>query len=714
MRTIIFYFLALLIFCSSPILAQDTAFYSNPKENLLIGKNISWLEDNGNKLTVQQVLKSTNFSPVKKIDAPSLPINLSHYWVKMIIANRSGSNNLTLDLEYPTIDSVTFISLLPSGEFDKVITGEFIPYFQRPFKHQNYIFNLNLAPGEARMYLLNVSASEPMQLPLIVGTYKTISEDISTKDLLFGLYAGIIIVMFLYNMFLFFTVRDKAYFYYIGYILFVGLTQACLQGYATRFFYPSSFYLANAMQVWVPALSGIFSILFINNFLQVKTHTPLLYRILVGFLIIYFGIIATSISGNFLLSTQIMQLAVTVLALVVYITAIKISLKGYRPAKIFLIAWTIFIAAVVVFVLRSNGVVPYNAFSYYAMEVGSVVEVVLLSIALADKINLFRKEKEDSQEQALTALKENERIIREQNVILEKKVGERTHELKLSNDELNKAMHELKEAETQLVESEKMASLGQLTAGIAHEINNPINFVASNVKPLNRDVKILLETVDMMEKIVKEQSPEQYKIIANYKSEIDYDYLKEEIDQLLSGIGEGASRTAEIVKGLRIFSRLDEDTLKKADINEGMESTLVITNNLLNNLIKVNRVYGNIPLIECYPGKLNQVFLNMISNAVYAIKKRFGENDGGELTIATSSDDSFIYVKIKDNGTGMDENTKKRLFEPFFTTKDVGEGTGLGLSIAYNTINKHNGLILIESQIGVGTEFTIKLPLSQK
>ena len=714
MRTIIFYFLALLIFCSSPILAQDTAFYSNPKENLLIGKNISWLEDNGNKLTVQQVLKSTNFSPVKKIDAPSLPINLSHYWVKMIIANRSGSNNLTLDLEYPTIDSVTFISLLPSGEFDKVITGEFIPYFQRPFKHQNYIFNLNLAPGEARMYLLNVSASEPMQLPLIVGTYKTISEDISTKDLLFGLYAGIIIVMFLYNMFLFFTVRDKAYFYYIGYILFVGLTQACLQGYATRFFYPSSFYLANAMQVWVPALSGIFSILFINNFLQVKTHTPLLYRILVGFLIIYFGIIATSISGNFLLSTQIMQLAVTVLALVVYITAIKISLKGYRPAKIFLIAWTIFIAAVVVFVLRSNGVVPYNAFSYYAMEVGSVVEVVLLSIALADKINLFRKEKEDSQEQALTALKENERIIREQNVILEKKVGERTHELKLSNDELNKAMHELKEAETQLVESEKMASLGQLTAGIAHEINNPINFVASNVKPLNRDVKILLETVDMMEKIVKEQSPEQYKIIANYKSEIDYDYLKEEIDQLLSGIGEGASRTAEIVKGLRIFSRLDEDTLKKADINEGMESTLVITNNLLNNLIKVNRVYGNIPLIECYPGKLNQVFLNMISNAVYAIKKRFGENDGGELTIATSSDDSFIYVKIKDNGTAMDENTKKRLFEPFFTTKDVGEGTGLGLSIAYNTINKHNGLILIESQIGVGTEFTIKLPLSQK
>ena len=314
------------------------------------------------------------------------------------------------------------------------------------------------------------------------------------------------------------------------------------------------------------------------------------------------------------------------------------------------------------------------------------------------------------------ALQENERIIREQNVILEGKVEERTYELKLSNDDLSKAMKELKEAESQLVESEKMASLGQLTAGIAHEINNPINFVTSNVKPLNRDVRILLEAVDTLGKMALEELPvvEKQKKIQAYKDELDFDYLKEEIDQLLGGIGEGAARTAEIVKGLRIFSRLDEDDLKKANINEGLESTLVISNNLLNNLIKVEKNYSGLPLIECYPGKLNQVFLNIISNAIYAIKKRFGDTEGGVLSISTSFDETNLFIKIADNGTGMDENTRKKLFEPFFTTKDVGEGTGLGLSIAYNTIIKHNGQIEVNSELGKGTEFILILPLIQK
>jgi len=141
---------------------------------------------------------------------------------------------------------------------------------------------------------------------------------------------------------------------------------------------------------------------------------------------------------------------------------------------------------------------------------------------------------------------------------------------------------------------------------------------------------------------------------------------------------------------------------------------LIITNNLLSNLIKVEKVYGNLPAVECYPGKLNQVFLNIISNGVYAIKKKFGEQNGGQLTITTYHDEENVFIKIADNGTGMDENTKKKLFEPFFTTKDVGEGTGLGMSIAYNTINKHNGQIKVHSEIGVGTDFILILPLIQK
>jgi signal transduction histidine kinase len=226
----------------------------------------------------------------------------------------------------------------------------------------------------------------------------------------------------------------------------------------------------------------------------------------------------------------------------------------------------------------------------------------------------------------------------------------------------------------------------------------------------------MIEAIEELEQIIKSGIPraEKQKRIEEYKLEIDYEYLKIEIDQLLTGISEGAGRTAEIVKGLRIFSRLDEDDIKKADINEGLDSTLIITNNLLNNSIKIIKNYSNLPLIECYPGKLNQVFLNIISNGVYAVRKKYADKDGGEITIATKADEDYINISIADNGIGMDENTKKRLYEPFFTTKDVGEGTGLGMSIAYNTIIKHNGYINIISELGVGTEFIIKLPLIQK
>ena len=170
----------------------------------------------------------------------------------------------------------------------------------------------------------------------------------------------------------------------------------------------------------------------------------------------------------------------------------------------------------------------------------------------------------------------------------------------------------------------------------------------------------------------------------------------------------------ETVPGERPRIAVEAVDIKKANINEGLESTLIITNNLLSNTIRVEKNYGNIPLIECYPGKLNQVFLNIISNGVYAIRKKFGDNDGGIVTITTSTDDTYLLVTIGDNGTGMDEQTKKRMFEPFFTTKEVGEGTGLGMSIAYNTINKHNGQIIINSELGKGTDFIIKLPLVQK
>jgi signal transduction histidine kinase len=232
---------------------------------------------------------------------------------------------------------------------------------------------------------------------------------------------------------------------------------------------------------------------------------------------------------------------------------------------------------------------------------------------------------------------------------------------------------------------------------------------------LKRDIAVLVEMIDQIEVVSKEEiSKEEKQLkINSLKKSNDYDYLKSEIDHLIKGINEGASRTAEIVKGLRVFSRLDEDDLKRADINEGLKSTIVIINHLLNNIIEVETHFANLPMIECYPGKLNQVFLNIMSNAIYAIQKKWVNEKGGKLIIETTDGDNNIIIKISDNGTGMDENTKKKIFDPFFTTKDVGEGTGLGMSIAYNTIKKHNGTIEVFSEQNQGASFIITLPFLQ-
>jgi len=280
--------------------------------------------------------------------------------------------------------------------------------------------------------------------------------------------------------------------------------------------------------------------------------------------------------------------------------------------------------------------------------------------------------------------------------------------LKMQNEELELTMNQLKETENQLVQSEKMASLGQLTAGVAHEINNPVNFVMANVNPLSKDVDDLLEIMKKYDETIKRlELHEKFTEVEKIKKELEYESLLEEIRNLLKGIEEGGKRTADIVKGLRNFSRLDENEMKLASINEGIESTLLMLKNDFKNRIDVEKNYGSLPDVYCFPGKLNQVFMNILSNAGQSIENK------GQIFIKTFNDEKNVYISFKDTGKGMNEETKNKIFDPFFTTKDVGKGTGLGLSISYGIVKDHNGEIEVKSEIDKGTEFLIKLPLKQ-
>ncbi|UII34581.1 ATP-binding protein [Fulvivirga ulvae] len=299
------------------------------------------------------------------------------------------------------------------------------------------------------------------------------------------------------------------------------------------------------------------------------------------------------------------------------------------------------------------------------------------------------------------------RNLRKARKLLEKQVDKQTRELKQEkervvahNERLNDALHELKEAQTQLVQSEKMASLGQLTAGVAHEINNPVNFVSAGIDSLRVDYEDILALLN------RYRAGASVDEIEKFEKEIAFEDLLEEIEHLFGGIKDGAVRTREIVKSLQSFSRLDEGNLKRASINEGIEATLVILKSGLENRIEVVRDFGDLPEIECYPGQINQVFMNILSNAIQAI-------DGpGMIRISTSTEDNHVVVKIEDSGKGISQEHLNKIFDPFFTTKDVGQGTGLGLSISYGIIARHHGKILVKSHYGEGTTFTIRLPVT--
>ncbi len=683
----------------------------NTDEPQLLGTYFEVLEDESAQLNINEVLRADGYQPSDK-KVPNFGITPNVYWLRVNVLNEMKASPY-LHVQYAQLDDVEFYKVQDGNVVDKLISGEQVPITERDVKKQDFFYNTKLSEGEEATIYIRVKTSEQSLVPVYIGKSRDLFNNVNFTDVLSALYFGIILVMFMYNLFVYFTVRDKSYLFYVIYILFVGLTQLGFQGYTYKLLWPSSPWLANQSVIFLPAITGIAAIEFFKHFLQIRETSKRFVLVLNILNIFYLVNIGLSVAGLHSLSQQLMQPNAMIASLVILGIGIYMMRKGSRSAGYFILAWGVFLAGIFIFIMKDLGIIPYNNFTNYILHIGSAIEVVVLSFALGDKINVLQKEKDESQKQALLALEENAKIISDQNVMLETKVKERTVELQKSNDELNKTLIDLKEAESQLVESEKMASLGQLTAGIAHEINNPINFVTSNVKPLKRDVDMLLDMINRVEEVsLAETSIDEKKsAIDSLKKDLDFDYLKQEIDYLLNGINEGSSRTAEIVKGLRVFSRLDEDALKKADINEGLDSTLIIVNNTLADNIEIVKNYGNLTAVECFPGKLNQVFLNIITNGLQAIKERHGGEAGGKLEITTLQDDGKILIKIRDNGTGMDESTKKKIFEPFFTTKDVGEGTGLGMSIVYKTIVKHNGKIDIDTEPGVGTEFTLTIPV---
>lgn len=281
--------------------------------------------------------------------------------------------------------------------------------------------------------------------------------------------------------------------------------------------------------------------------------------------------------------------------------------------------------------------------------------------------------------------------------------------LKKEKDEQLALIRKLEQAHSQLLQSEKMASIGQLAAGVAHEINNPIGFVYSNLGTLEkyvRDIFGLIELYEQAEGAIAD--PEMLKRLREAKDKLDFSFLKTDLGALMDESRDGITRVKVIVQSLKDFSHADvTDEWRVSSLRAGLDSTLNIVNNELKYKAEVIREYGDIPDVECLPSQLNQVFMNLLVNAAHAIEQH------GTITVRTGQEGDEVWVDIVDTGHGIPSENLQKIFDPFFTTKPVGKGTGLGLSLSYGIVQKHHGRFEVKSEVGKGTTFRVWLPVKQ-
>ena len=682
----------------SPIVINDSSKDLTKYEYLVVDPD---LESN-----ISDVLNSDQFSLIEN-KSINFGINNDLVWLKYDVINNTDIESKYLFINNPSLDSLDLFVVKNSLVINHYIGGRLQDFDLKPLKSKSIIFEIDLPKKTPVSLYLRVNSVNKKIITSTLTDLNNVEEIINTENILFGIFSGVIIGLFFYNLFLFFSVKDKLYLIYVIHTMLVWFAQSSILGFTQELIWPDSVWLNLRSGVIFSSLVSMVGIWFLRVFLLTKQFIPKVDKGFYFIYVVYGFILLNAFFFSITVSYQTLLVTQSIVVIFVLYTALLILKKGYGPARFYLLAWSVFMIGIFLFVLSEMGLIPTNNFTAYIMPLGSALEVILLSFALADKINILKKEKEEEQAERLRVLGENEKLIREQNIVLEEKV-------KIRTDELELALRNLQNTQSQLVNQEKMASLGQLTAGIAHEINNPINFVSSNITPLKRDIKDIMEIIEFYRnKGALEFTPDTKKEAKQLEEDLELDYVLDEVEQLLKGMDDGARRTVEIVKGLRIFSRVDEQDVKKVDLHDGINSTIILLNSTMPSKIRIEREFGELPMVECLAGKINQVFMNIINNSVHALADHIDSIKDPKITIRTKAAGDHVRIEIEDNGPGMPEHVKNKIFEPFFTTKAVGKGTGLGLSIVYSIIENHKGTLDVETEEGQGTTFIITLPVYQ-
>jgi signal transduction histidine kinase len=658
--------------------AIEQGFSLNAKMDLLV--------DVDGTLTLDQVMSSKNFELAGE-KTPNFGFSSSVYWVRFSLLNSTDQSLLLVELGYTFLDYVSLFSPDSAGGFREKISGDMLPFSERARDHRTVTFELAQEPSTTATYYLRIQTTSSVQIPVRVYTEASFGEMSSNENTMLGGYYGIFIVMILFNGLLWISLKDKIYGYYILFLSSYLLSQLVFNGNAHRLFLGDFPTINNKLVPMVCCLVFVSISLFCRSFLDLATTEKRLSAIFVWLERVGIVLVLVSAVVPYSLAVKFVALTAVLIPPGLIYAGIKRAVRGYAPARIYVLGWFSLLGGITIFSFRTVGLLPANIFTQYALQVGSVFEVALLSLALADRINVIQENEASAQKSLLENFKE---LAHEHQGIE-----------KLDNE--NRALNvEIEESSHQLIMADKLATLGSLAAGVAHDIANPASLIQNGAVAMNQNFQ---KFGDQIGRLLGNDSAEAREVYTAFRGDLDKG------EQALRDVTLGAERISSINTAIRNQSRSDPNP-ELFDVATLIDECVTVLGS------KLKQAEVEILCQSNLKGwgrrsHIGQVITNIVSNAVDAARSNIHNNPVVNVKISVELGANCLVFSVSDSGAGVLENLRDKILEPFFTTKDVGKGTGLGMPICLRILEAHGGTLSIDSDplLG-GAAFSFSLPNS--
>jgi signal transduction histidine kinase len=662
-----------------------------------LGPRIVWVEDRQGNMSLEEFSHAIARGEYKSSQNSAPNLGYMHHPVYFVvpIQNQSDHHRFILNMSYPLLDEVTLHVLSDKAVQEPLTSGDHFPFSQRYRPYRTINFKVDL-PLSAKAYLVfRVKSESSMQLQMKIHSESNFGDMAARESLVLGLYYGLNLVMIIYNTFLYFSLRMRGYLFYVGYLAIYLLFQANLHGVVFQFLFPNYPGLNDKM-VWVWGCIGfVFAFLFALHFHELDERLPRTARAARAMIWVHIVFLGLSFVMPYYIISWVGTFLVSVVNSLMMVGIGLISLRhGYRPARYFTVGWSILVIGNFIYGLKSLTLLPSHFLVDYGMLICSSIEVVLLSLALGDRVNLLQQERDEANRALIDGYSRLQVEI------------DRREELEKQKIALGQ---EIRQATEQLIQADKMSTMGQLVAGVAHDIANPTQLIINSKAEALKTVTTIEERLNAL---LEGDDPEVVSVRTTFTGDLTLTRSS------LHDISTAVDRIEAIQSAIRNQTRLDTKP-SVVQLRPLIDECLTILRSKLKPL-RVDVECAEELMLECRRSQLGQVITNLLSNAADALMEKGLEREQGRsaphllvraLTETTASGESVVRIEIEDDGPGISEDKLEKIFTPFFTTKAVGVGTGLGLSICQKIITAHGGSIRVQNPRRLqGACFHIEIP----